>query len=214
MEELFAKFFEILKESILNIEETYIQFEAVGLLDGFMERTYTYELYHQLRTSQEKYHLNEFVIHAEPEKVRTFFFKELLERIKNEKIENESYDDFQKRVMPDLLIHIPNDQNGNISIVEVKPEKGRIDKKGFTKDIQVLKQFVVGSNDAKGYHKGIELLFNTAAGYSTEEEISKEYAPMLKEAIGENWEEFQDKILLMWHPGTNQELINIKWHQV
>lgn len=214
MEKLFEKFFEIFEKSILNIEDIYIQFEAVGLFDGFMERTYTYELYHQLRTLQKDYHINEFVIHAEPEKARTFFFKELVKRIEKEKIEHESEEDFQKRVMPDLLVHIPKDPNGNIAVIEVKPEKGKIDKKRFTKDIEVLKQFVIGSPNAKGYHKGVELLFNTAAGFSTEEEISKEYAPILKKTIGEDWKEFQDKILLMWHPGNSQNLIDIKWHQV
>ena len=48
MEKLFEKFFEIFERSILNIEDTYFKFEAVGLFDGFMERTYAYELYHQL----------------------------------------------------------------------------------------------------------------------------------------------------------------------
>lgn len=213
MEKLFEKFYEIFERSILNIEETYIKFEAVGLFDGFMERTYAYELYHQLRTQQKDTHINDFVIHAEPEKRRTSFFKELVERIEKEKIESESEEDFQKRVMPDILIHIPNDPNGNIAIVEVKPEKGHVDKKRFSKDIKVLKQFVIGSQDAKGYHKGIELLFATAAGFSSEEDVRKEYAPIIKETIGGEWNKFKYKILLVWHPGPEQNAINIQWHK-
>ena len=212
MKALYERFITILEKAILDIENTYIKFEAVGLFDGFMERTYTYELYHQLRTCQQNEHINDFVIHAEPEKRRTFFFKEILSRIEIEKLEFELDEDFQKRVMPDLLVHIPNDPDGNIAIVEVKPEKGHINTEGFSKDIKVLKQFVTGSKEAKGYFKGIELLYKTAAGFSSEDEIRDEYAPILKEALGEGWEQFVDSLLLMWHPGVNQKLINISWH--
>jgi hypothetical protein len=213
MDELFEKFLIIFDRSILNIEDTYFRFEAVGLFDGFMERTYAYELYHQLRCQQNAGHINDFVIHAEPEKKRTLFFKELVERIEKEKIGSELEEDFQKRVMPDLLIHIPNEPNGNVAIVEIKPEKGCIDKNGFSKDIRVLKEFVVGSKDAKGYHKGIELLFATAGGFSSEDDVRKQYAPIIKKTIGEEWNKFKDKILLMWHPSPQQNAINIKWYQ-
>lgn len=213
MEKLFEEFFKLFERSILKIEDTYFKFEAVGLFDGFMERTYAYELYHQLRIQQDDSHINDFVIHAEPEKRRTFFFKELVERIEKEKIESELEEDFQKRVMPDILVHIPKDPNGNVAIVEIKPEKGHIDKKGFSKDIKVLKEFVIGSKDAKGYHKGIELLFATEAGFSSEEDVRKEYAPIIKETIGDEWNAIKDRILLMWHPSPQKEAINIQWHQ-
>jgi hypothetical protein len=211
MDKYFEQFMQILSSSVESIDETYIRFEAVGLFDGFMERTYSYELYHQLRYCQEQHKFNDFIIHAEPEKCRTFFFEKLIKKVKIEVLAGETEEEFQKRVMPDLLVHIPGNKDANIAIVEVKPERGLINKKGFTKDIEVLKQFTTGCEEARGYHKGVELLFNTAAGFNDIEKICDEYGSIIKQTLGDNWADFTNNILLMWHPGPKQALINIDW---
>ena len=88
-EKLYQQFNDILKEALTNIAPQYMLFEAVGLLDGFMERTYGYELYHQLRDFQEKFGYIQFTIHAEPQKKRTYFFKSILQRLAKENEEHE-----------------------------------------------------------------------------------------------------------------------------
>ena len=54
IENLYNQFNQIFNRAVENIDTLYMRFEAVGLLDGFMERTYAYELYHQLRSAQEE----------------------------------------------------------------------------------------------------------------------------------------------------------------
>lgn len=67
-EQQFARFHDLLYKAIPKIGSKYMKFEAVGLMDGFMERTYAYEFYHQLRRFQDELKYNDFTIHAEPEK--------------------------------------------------------------------------------------------------------------------------------------------------
>ena len=210
-EKLYLQFNDILKEATTNIAPQYMLFEAVGLLDGFMERTYGYELYHQLRIFQEKFGYDQFTIHAEPQKRRTQFFKSILERLvkENEEIED---DVFQISVMPDVLVHIPNDIEGNIAVLEIKPEKGKIID-GFKKDIRVLKEFIDGGDHVRGYFRGISLLYYTNVGLTKEEDVKSLYSKTIKETVGETWEDYQDKIQLLWHPGPNKGTIQINWAQ-
>ncbi len=169
-EEQLKQLYELLLNAIPAIEPKYMIFEAVGLLDGFMERTYAYEFYHQLRRYQDELKYTDFTIHAEPEKARTQFLERILERLEAEKLENENIEDFQKRVMPDLLVHSPNNINDNIAIIEIKPEKGNVSP-GFKKDIRVLKEFIDGGEDADGYLKGIYILYSTPIGIKDPDEI-------------------------------------------
>jgi len=79
----FKKFYDLLFRAIPSIDPQYMKFESVGLMDGFMERTYAYELYHQLRKFQDDLKYNDyFTIHAEPQKARTEFFHSILSRLK------------------------------------------------------------------------------------------------------------------------------------
>lgn len=210
-EKLYQQFNDILKEALTNIAPQYMLFEAVGLLDGFMERTYGYELYHQLRDFQEKFGYIQFTIHAEPQKKRTYFFKSILQRLAKENEEHED-DVFQKCVMPDLLVHLPSDIDGNIAILEIKPEKGKVTD-GFRKDIRVLKEFIDGGDRVQGYFRGISLLYYTCSGLTQEKDVKDLYSETIKEMIGETWEEYQDKIQLLWHPAPNKGAIQINWAQ-
>jgi len=129
--EAFDEFIELVNTDIESIEPEYMKFEAVGLLDGFTERTYAYEFYHQLRKYQKIKKYTDFVIHAEPQKARTRFFKKILEKLENEKRNQESVEDFQRRVTPDILVHVPGEiNNNNIAIVEM--ETGKIMSKKFS----------------------------------------------------------------------------------
>lgn len=207
---LYQQFNKILKEAIINIESKYMEFESVGLLDGFMERTYCYELYHQLRYFQEKFDYTEFTIHAEPQKRRTEFFKSILKRLALQNDDDLEDDDFQKYVMPDLLAHLPNNIDGNIVILEIKPEKGKVTE-GFEKDIRVLKEFIDGGDGIQGYFRGISLLYHTHRGLSTEEKVKNLYSESIRKTIGDTWADYKDKIILLWHPSLNLEAIPIAW---
>jgi hypothetical protein len=211
MNKYFHQFLELLEKSTKDIKEHFMKFEAEGLLDGFMERTYAYELYHQLRSAQDQLGYFDFVINAEPQKSRTHFFKCLTKRIEQEASDQETEEEFQKRVMPDILVHIPNKINENIAIVEIKPDVNKYKEKGFSKDIRVLKEFTTGSQEAAGYYKGIMLFYKTDSGANDESEIRNFYGPKIKEKLGDNWEEYIGKILLMWHPGIGQSIIDLKW---
>ena len=83
--------------------------------------------------------------------------RHVLRRVGGEDQADDPISDFQKRVMPDLLVHVPGDINENIAIVEIKPEKKEINS-GITKDIRVLKEFIDGGDYVQGYHKGIFLM--------------------------------------------------------
>lgn len=209
IEKFYDQFSEIFNRAVSNIGPHYMRFEAVGLLDGFMERTYAYELYHKLRSAQEESRYMGFAIHAEPQKRRTAFLRSIIDRLSGEN-DNPDQNDFQKCVMPDLLVHVPNDINMNIAILEVKPEKGQ-PSRGFAKDIRVLKEFVDGGESAQGYYKGISLLYHTDYGLNSEDEIKKRYADIIKETLGDSWEDYQAKILLLWHPAPGNGVIQIPW---
>jgi hypothetical protein len=204
----------LLNEAVPSIGKEFMRFEAVGLMDGFMERTYAYELYHQLRRFQGKYKYNEFTIHAEPTKQRTEFFRSILERIANERGQYGNADDyeFQKSVMPDLLVHVPNDINANIAIVEIKPEKGGPDAVGIRKDVRVLKEFIKGGDSVKGYYRGILLLYSTEKGHRDTEIIKERYSPIIKDTIGSpSWRNYAESIILVWHPGPASKPVPINW---
>jgi len=53
IDQQFTKFNDLLFKAIPAIKGKYMTFESVGLMDGFMERTYAYEFYHQLRKFQD-----------------------------------------------------------------------------------------------------------------------------------------------------------------
>lgn len=211
MKELFNKFREILLEAAPQIETRYWQFDAYGLEHvGYMERTYAYELYSKMRKIQDEKKYNDFTIHGEPEKARTEFFKRIRERLISEKLEGENEKQFQKRVMPDFLVHIPYNVHGNISIVEVKPEKGKITG-GFRKDIRVLKAFIDGADNINGYYAGFSVLFNTIHGFNDLEKLTEEYSEVIKEVIGEKFEHYKEKILLFFHESPRSELRQLIW---
>lgn len=207
----FARFSHLLCKAVPGIGEEFMSFKAVGLMDGFMERTYAYELYHQLRRFQDELKYNDFTIHAEPEKARTQFLHSILERIKDERLENENTDEFQKRIMPDLLVHVPDNIDANIAIVEIKPEKGRLDAVGIRKDVRVLKEFINGGDNVKGYYRGILLLYATANGHRDAETIKEQYSPIIKETIGASWQDYAQSIILFWHPKLASEPVPINW---
>jgi hypothetical protein len=209
-EQKFSRFYDLLYKAIPKIGSKYMKFEAVGLMDGFMERTYTYEFYHQLRRFQDELKYNDFTIHAEPEKARTEFLHNILRRLEGEKIENENINDFQKRVMPDLLVHVPGIINENVAIVEIKPEKKEINS-GIRKDIRVLKEFINGGDYIDGYYKGIFLLYATANGYRETEKIKEHYSRIIKDTIGDSWRNYSRDIILFWHPKPGAEPIVISW---
>jgi len=212
IDQQFTKFNDLLFKAIPAIKGKYMTFESVGLMDGFMERTYAYEFYHQLRKFQDELNYNDFTIHAEPQKARTKFLHRILERLEEERLENEHIDDFQKRVMPDLLVHVPDNLNENVAIVEIKPDKGLSwDRKGIKKDIRVLKEFVSGGNDDDGYYKGILLLYSTSNGFNDAEIIKKNYSEIIKDTLGNNWYDYSQKIDLLWHHKVGTQPKNITW---
>jgi hypothetical protein len=220
IEDLYNQFNELFNRAVVNIEPIYMRFEAVGLLDGFMERTYAYELYHQLRLEQERVGYKDFVIHAEPQKQRTRFFRSIIERLINEN-DDPNKTDFQKSIMPDMLVHVPNDIDANIAMLEVKAEKrqpGKIPEngqpwRGFAKDIKVIKEFLGGGDGAQGYYKGISLLYKTDCGFNSENEIKDSYTGIIKGTLGDAWKEYQDRILLLWHREPGSEFVQIPWYE-
>lgn len=211
MEKLFNQFREILLEAAPKIEKRYWQFDAFGLDHvGYMERTYAYEMYCRMRKVQDEKGHNDFTIHGEPEKARTEFFLKIRERLLSEKAEDENEKQFQKRVMPDFLVHIPYDINGNICIVEIKPEKGKITE-GFKKDIRVIKEFVDGAENINGYYAGVSVLFNTVDGFNNLEKLISEYSEAIKKVLGEHFELYKEKIYLFFHEFPGSELRQLPW---
>lgn len=211
MDKLLSQFFEILFEAAPQIDKRYWQFDAFGLEHvGYMERTYAYELYCKIRKVQDEKGYHDFTVQGEPEKVRTEFFLRIRDRLLREQRAGEDLKQFQKRVMPDFLVHIPYDLNGNISIVEIKPEKGKVTD-GFKKDIRVIKELVDGAENAKGYHAGVSVLFNTRDGFNDLERLTSEYSDGIKAVLGEDFERYKKKICLFFHESPRSDLKKLIW---
>jgi len=107
-------------------------------------------------------------------------------------------------------VHVPNDINMNIAIIEVKPENGH-PSNGFEKDIRVLREFVDGGENAQGYYKGISLLYYTDNGLTSEDEVRNLYSESIKNTLGDSWADYQERILLLWHPSPGNGLVRIHW---
>ena len=78
---------------------------------------------------------------------------------------------------------------------------------------QVIQEFIDGGDHVRGYFRGISLLYYTNVGLTKEEDVKSLYSKTIKETVGETWEDYQDKIQLLWHPGPNKGTIQINWAQ-
>lgn len=101
----------------------------------YRERVYTYEIYHQLRSRWPG--VTEFTLNGEVDKRGHQFLAQLE----------------AANAIPDLLVHIPGNMDGNHAIIEVKPLKS--DLAGVQKDLETLKLF----RNNVGYQRAIYLFY-------------------------------------------------------
>ena len=141
----FDKFYSsYLSPALDNIEQKYFE---IPHLEGNEnqtttrpERIFCYELYHQLRSQLgDEY---EFDLHGEVSKMKCEFFN--------------------KRKIPDFIVHLPGTMNKNNLVIEVK---GTLTKKGIEKDVETLCDFMQYSR----YRDALLIIF----GQNTEYTISR-----------------------------------------
>lgn len=111
----------ILADATAAIDERFMRLPIYQGTPVYRERVYCYELYHQLRSRWPDpcpYTLNGEV-----------------DKRGHEVLANLG----ASNTIPDLLVHIPGDWNGNHAIIEVKP--GRAKSSGIRKDVQTLSLF-------------------------------------------------------------------------
>jgi hypothetical protein len=131
--EAYAHFLQCFNTAIQNISDFYMHFHIAGApLPIYRERVYCYELYHQLRLSWGGYSLG-----GEVDKTH-----HPLRQGPN-----------LNRAKPDLLVHKPDDMDGNLVVIEVKPVVAK--KTGIEKDLRTLTAFLHSGR----YYKAVYLAY-------------------------------------------------------
>jgi hypothetical protein len=125
----------IIAEATVAIDAQYFRLPIDGGEAVFRERVYCYELYHQLRLRW----LPQcpFVLNGEVDKRAHPILRQLGVEF----------------VVPDFLVHIPGDMQGNHAIIEVKSAEAS--QSGITKDLATLARF----RNVVGYDRAIYLFY-------------------------------------------------------
>ena len=125
IKEISKKYLDLLIEAVKCVDKEYINISINSKNKKILkhyERIFCYELYHQLRSKQEK-SPDDYVIWGEPIK--------------------RSFSDIAKGKMPDFLIHKPG-TNDNLLIVEVKM-KNSLDS-GVDDDFEKIENYLENNN--------------------------------------------------------------------
>lgn len=134
----FNNFLKGFKCAVKKVDEKHISIESAGWdLPKYAERTYCYELYHQMRNSfGDRY---EYTINAELPKV--------------------THEIIQVNRSPDFLVHLAGSMDSNLVILEVKPFSVARTFSSIDEDLCKL-DFFTGKT-AK-YHRGIMHVFGVS----------------------------------------------------
>ena len=120
---------DILQQATSNIDKTYYNLPLYEQTPVYRERVYCYELYHQMRVLWPK---QPFILNGE--------------------IDKSGHKFFDKRVIPDFLIHQPGTWD-NLAVVEVKSASSLAS--GYIKDLETLHEFT----ESFGYTRAIYLIY-------------------------------------------------------
>lgn len=115
IEDIKDDFVKLVYDAMRNVSKEFFEIEiAEDVKEKRRERVYCYELYHQIRSLQEKKHLKDFTVNAEIDK-------------RGHSIITENFN-------PDIVIH----QQGNISNYIVIEVKVALDADGIVKDFHTI----------------------------------------------------------------------------
>lgn len=135
LSEAFNKFLTVFKNSVSNIDEKYISIESSGWdVPKYAERTYCYELYHQLRSS----------------------FGDTYDYAINGELPKGTHNIIQVNRSPDFLVHRAGSMDSNLVIIEVKPYSVARSHSNINEDLCKLNYF---TGRRARYHRGIMHVF-------------------------------------------------------
>lgn len=172
---LLKKFLEMLKQAGKEmIDENCFKLEIAGSDNSKQfERSYCYELYHHLKSLMK----DVFPLKLHPEINKA-----------NHPIISVSVG----KVIPDFIIHEPNEMDQNLIVIEVKPYRnGNI--KGMEEDVEKLNGFIKNA----GYYRGIMYIFSNENLREPPDRIKSEMM-YLRRNVG-------NKLLFVWHGGPGLE---------
>lgn len=135
----------------------------------FRERVYCYELYHQIRN-----------------KLGDVFPCKL-----DGEVDKSGHQFMPGKMKPDFIVHVPNDMDQNLAVIEVKPVtayEGELES-----DLEKLEWLIKRGN----YFRGIMLVYGNG-----EKGLPHSFPLQTKKFSDRN----QNKILLAWHKGPNSEI--------
>jgi hypothetical protein len=140
----------LVKKAIGKVGKTYYYFPTYNGVDSenviterIRERVFCYELYHQIKTTQEKnnenYKLEKWTLNGEPDK--------------------SGHNCIKNSPKPDFIFHTPGTDD-NLAVIEVKgyEDNEKPDENGLRNDFDKLETFV----QKYGYQCGIMLIYNSS----------------------------------------------------
>lgn len=133
------KYFDIILEGLSHVEQSYYNLATTYEPSGIVrERAFCYELYHQIRKSQESSQDSTLTLNGEIDKRG-----------------NPNFDE-EDRKNPDFVFHIPGEMIGNTFIIEVKGNLENSYPDECIKDFETLLTFV----EKYDYKMGVFILYN------------------------------------------------------
>jgi len=179
-----GRFIYLLGQATCELDRPYYELPIAGqALPEYRERVYAYELYHQLRC----------IWPAPPE--WTFFLNGEVDKRGHPLPQLQGV--FVKDRIPDLLVHRPGDEHGNLVIIEIKSVAAGPDD--VANDLCKLTAFC----RQVGYRQGVLLFFGSG---SSVERLRALCLDGLERAQGEA---DGAQVLVYWHAGPRVAPISI-----
>ena len=181
MNEIFNQAIVIITNSIVNIDDQYLNFQVAGNEETIeRERVYCAELYHQIRNRIDEI---PYSINSEPNKIKHPYIEGLCGAID-----------------PDLIIHQPGSMNNesNLAVIEIKRSSGDLTD-GILKDMQTINCMTTIPN---GYYGGIVIIYG---------ELSQVKRNNLINRIQESRNDATSRLVLILHAEakSNPEIVEI-----
>ena len=187
-----ADFVTKMREATLCIDDKYINFPIYGEDPVLLERVYCYELYHQIRQK----------IPAGA----TYGLMAEVDKRSNPLI----YEIAGRKIIPDLIAHVPKSMQDNLAVVEVKRAFGFVGA-GVKKDLENLTTFRTMSRHGEkiGYRKAIFLAFGDDKRFV--DDVKKKANKWANDsACGK---EIQlDLIMFYWHEKAGTPAVCVPWN--
>ena len=137
MQQAFEQLLAMIDVAVARIEQAYFQLPVADADAVYRERVYCYELYHQLRSTWERF---PFSLGGEIDKSGNPHFRE------------GPYAGAQ----PDLLVHVPGNMDENLAVIEVK--SANVGLGGIRDDLRKLNWFCGNAR----YFRGVFLMYGEA----------------------------------------------------